>query len=252
MVLAISFVMIGVVATIYNSRKRVVNDDAANQIASAIQTVRNEAQQGLGPTNGATFAAGETLFGEAIEFRNDCGENKGCLRVYKLKASPADASGNSIISTYEQYDIKLEQDFGFSIFPDNTNCTGDFITCYSTPTNPNQHNSLSSPPINAGSYASGLMIVARTGSSQMYAFRKISDQLCEFNNTCNALGQPQLIGPDARDTANYTASRSGVLRLATGQPTGAYYNYSSWSGTSVKYYLNIDLAGNGQIKLEAK
>jgi len=247
MVLAISVVLVGVVGGIYTSRKRVVNDDAAAQIASSIQTVRNEAKQGLGPTNGATFTSGETLFGEGIEFRNNCGQNKPCLRVYKLKASPPDLSGNSLVSTYEQYDITLEQSFGFSLFPDETNCATAFVSCYAPPPAGAQQAPLSFAPLSLGSFASSLMIVTKTGSSEMYAFRKLNDELCEFNGTCGSLTSDQLIGPDAINSTNYTQNRSGVLRINTGQPNGLSQVRSSWDTTTVRYTITLNMSGTGQI-----
>ena len=68
-VLALSLTMMGVISGMYVQRRNVANDDAAQQIASIIQTVRNDAVQGLGPSSSRAkngFSAGTTLYGEAI------------------------------------------------------------------------------------------------------------------------------------------------------------------------------------------
>lgn len=48
-VMALSLVLVGMVAGIYSLRKGIETDDALKQISSVIQTVRNDAQKGTRP-----------------------------------------------------------------------------------------------------------------------------------------------------------------------------------------------------------
>lgn len=111
MVLAISVVMMGVVAGVYSQRRKVANDDAAQQIASIVQTVQNEAKQGQGPASGTVgFASGDTLWGNAVQFAASCPGNttKSCFVIYKLKQTTTG------ISSYDSYQIATPENFGFS------------------------------------------------------------------------------------------------------------------------------------------
>lgn len=112
MVLAISVVMMGVVAGVYSQRRNIANDDAAQQIASIVQTVQNEAKQGQGPASGAgNIVAGETLWGNSIQFSNSCTPSlKPCFVVNKLVKNTATAG----IRSYETYQIVTPENFQFS------------------------------------------------------------------------------------------------------------------------------------------
>ena len=116
MVLAISVVMMGVVAGVYNQRRNVANDDAAQQVASIVQTVQNEAKQGQGPSGANDIVAGETLWGNSIQFSNSCDPSgKPCFVVDKLVKNTATAG----IRSYETYQIVTPENFMFSyIAPD--------------------------------------------------------------------------------------------------------------------------------------
>jgi len=117
MVLAISVVMMGVVAGVYNQRRNIASDDAAQQVASIVQTVQNEAKQGQGPASGAgNIVAGETLWGNSIQFSNSCApSSKPCFVVDKLVKNIATAG----IRSYETYQIVTPENFVFSyIAPD--------------------------------------------------------------------------------------------------------------------------------------
>jgi prepilin-type N-terminal cleavage/methylation domain-containing protein len=114
MVLAISVVMMGVVAGVYNQRRNVANDDAAQQIASIVQTVQNEAKQGQGPASGTGgINAGETLWGSAVQFAYECPGNttKSCFVIYKL-VKPAATS--ALIKSYDSYQIATPENFRLS------------------------------------------------------------------------------------------------------------------------------------------
>ena len=116
MVLAISVVMMGVVAGVFNQRRNVANDDAAQQVASIVQTVQNEAKQGQGPSGANNIVAGETLWGNSIQFSNSCApSSKPCFVVNKLVKDTATAD----IRSYETYQIVTPENFEFSsIAPD--------------------------------------------------------------------------------------------------------------------------------------
>ena len=118
MVLAISVVMMGVVAGVYSQRRNIASDDAAQQIASIVQTVQNEAKQGQGPASGdGGIAPGETLWGNAIRFSNSCSPSgKPCFIVYKYVKKVADPG----IRTYETYQIATPENFMFSYIAPGT------------------------------------------------------------------------------------------------------------------------------------
>ncbi len=123
-VLALSLTMMGVISGMYVQRRNVANDDAAQQIASIIQTVRNDAVQGLGPSSSRAkngFSAGTTLYGEAIKFSNNC-SGKPCMHIYKLKLN-----NDGSVAYYEDYYTSSPQLFSFNLV-DNTNDTLVFKT----------------------------------------------------------------------------------------------------------------------------
>jgi prepilin-type N-terminal cleavage/methylation domain-containing protein len=111
MVLAISVVMMGVVAGVYNQRRNVANDDAAQQIASIVQTVQNEAKQGQGPASGKVgISTGDTLWGNSVQFAASCPGNttKSCFVINKL-VKPAATS--ALIKSYDSYQIATPENF---------------------------------------------------------------------------------------------------------------------------------------------
>ncbi|MCX6805812.1 MAG: type II secretion system protein [Patescibacteria group bacterium] len=116
MVLAISVVMMGVVAGVYNQRRNVANDDAAQQILSIVQTVQNEAKQGQGPSGANDIVAGETLWGNAVQFARSCPGNttKSCFVIYKL------VNTTTAIRSYDSYQIATPENFVFSYLAANT------------------------------------------------------------------------------------------------------------------------------------
>ena len=120
MVLAISVVMMGVVAGVYNQRRNVANDDAAQQVASIVQTVQNEAKQGQGPASGTgnIINSGETLWGNAIRFYNSCApSSKPCFIVNKLVKTATTPTTPATIKSYEEYQIATPENFEFLDFP---------------------------------------------------------------------------------------------------------------------------------------
>jgi prepilin-type N-terminal cleavage/methylation domain-containing protein len=121
MVLAISVVMMGVVAGVYSQRRNIASDDAAQQIASIVQTVQNEAKQGQGPASGADniINSGETLWGNAIRFSNSCAPSgKPCFIVNKLVKTATTPTTPATIKSYEEYQIATPENFEFLLtFP---------------------------------------------------------------------------------------------------------------------------------------
>jgi prepilin-type N-terminal cleavage/methylation domain-containing protein len=120
MVLAISVVMMGVVAGVYNQRRNVANDDAAQQIASIVQTVQNEAKQGQGPASGTDniINSGETLWGNAIRPSNSCAPSgKPCFIVNKLVKTATTPTTPATIKSYEEYQIATPENFEFLFYP---------------------------------------------------------------------------------------------------------------------------------------
>jgi prepilin-type N-terminal cleavage/methylation domain-containing protein len=120
MVLAISVVMMGVVAGVFNQRRNVANDDAAQQVASIVQTVQNEAKQGQGPASGSIgISPGDTLWGNSVQFAASCPGNtsKSCFVINKL-VKPAATSG--LIKSYDSYQIATPENFVFSYLAADT------------------------------------------------------------------------------------------------------------------------------------
>jgi prepilin-type N-terminal cleavage/methylation domain-containing protein len=210
-VLAISALMVTIAIATFGSRKRVVADDAAKQLESIYQTARNEAQQGLGPTNGATFNPGETLFGQAIQFRNNCTGTTSCITVYKLKQN------GTTVSSYESYDVNLREGLRFDI--GITNPCNSFASCYQPP-GASSYQKLDQAPISMNGPQT-LTVVIRNGNGGSYAFASV----------------PGVIGLLASDTTNYMGTRQGIVRIATVSPNG------------YQYYLTLDLSGNNQTSI---
>jgi len=230
-VLALSVVMMGVVAGVYSQRRNVASDDAMQQVLSSIQTVRNEATQGLGPTNDAVFASGETLFGEAVEFKNNCISSKSCLKIYKLKLG-ADLQ---TVSSYESYDVAVPEGFEFNLIVSTSGvCSTQYISCYSKPTS--SLDNLTVDPIRLSLSRPGLILVIRNGSGSMYVFSKDGTGIGLTANTFN--------------NTNYTADRQGVLSIAVAQLEGSSTNQASWESVKTKYKLNIDLGSNKLIEVK--
>ncbi len=205
MVMAISGVLFVIAIGVFNSRKGIGADDAARQVMSEIARVRNDAQQGLGATTGATIInscllEGKEIFGQAIQFRFSG------MDVYKLAQSrtlPYD------ICIYEQYHIAMPYQFNW----DNatTYTIGSYGSSYGNPAA-----SLSTIPL--PSDGSRVTLVFRNGTGQSYAFRA----------DVGGIG-------DASSIDNYTSDRQGDLKMA-------FYLGSTRSTATKQFYANFTLA----------
>lgn len=211
-VLAISAGLIAMVAGIYSQRRNVASDDAINQLYSNVNTVRNEAQKGLGPTNGATFNSGETLFGEAIEFSNGagCSNSLPCLLVHKLKQgvdSNGNPNGNLIV--YETYQMSSAQTLEM-YNPSTSPCSG-FRSCFGT------------------SPWGGRWLVFANGSGNISA-------LDTSNSTCR-VGLAYL-------ASCLNSSPSQLAFVYRQNPSGDINDLSTVSTSDNRYLMTIDMANN--------
>lgn len=248
-VMALSLVLVGMVAGIYSLRKGIETDDALKQISSVIQTVRNDAQKGLGPTTDVEreiidSKPSSELFGQALGFGNNCYDipsdprltnpsnrtGKSCIYVIKL----AREIGNNNIFSYGLYKIDVPYNMAFNLINqgDNNLCN-TYLSCYTKP-QPFGYNNLSTSPISSSVNGDPVGIVVRNGSGAMYA----------FNGNLATLGV-------AADLSNYdgqqAADRQGILRLVVAQLADKSDNElttsSTWDVANPRYFLSIDLTG---------
>ena len=246
-VMALSLVLIGMVAGIYNLRKGLETDDALKQIASVIQTIRNEAQKGQGPTTDVereiiASKPNSELFGQAIGFGNKCyvipsdprdldpanRSEKSCLYVIKL----AREIGNNNIYAYGAYKVDVPYNMAFNLINTGTTCGTD-LSCYAKPQSVG-YNNLSTSPISSTVSGDPVGIVVRNGSGAMYVF---NGNLATLNL--------------AADLSNYTSSqgleRQGKLNLVLAQVADksgpSLTNSNTWQSASPRYFLTVDLTG---------
>lgn len=137
-VLAISGILVVAAIATLGSRNSVLFETSVQKTVNDIRTVVNEARSGLGPAGSQTsdpnnneaylipssIPSGWAIFGEAVEFDNNCSptglaDAQSCLRVYKLVKS-TDTTVHNVIP-YERYTIFLPSNlrFVFSIATDN-------------------------------------------------------------------------------------------------------------------------------------
>lgn len=246
-VMALSLVLVGMVAGIYNLRKGLETDDALKQISSVIQTVRNDAQKGLGPTTDVEreiidAKPSSELFGQAIGFGNNCYDipsdprltnpsnrtGKSCIYVIKL----AREIGNNNIFAYGLYKIDVPNNMAFNLINAGDACN-TYLSCYSKP-NTGIYSNLGQPPISSTVSGDPVGIVIRNGNGAMYA----------FNGNLSTISL-------AADLSNYTGQqgvdRQGILRLVVAQlankSDGDLQNQSTWDNAEPRYFLSVDLTG---------
>lgn len=247
-VLALSLVLVGMVAGIYNLRKGLETDDALKQIASVIQTVRNDAQKGLGPTSQTeidriSLKPNSELFGQAIGFGNNCIDipsdpsapvnpanrtGKSCMYVIKL----ARVIDTTEIYAYGGYKIDVPNNMAFNLINTGDACN-TFLSCYTKP-NTGVYNNLGTAPISSTVSGDPIGIVMRNGSGAMYV----------FNGNLSTISL-------AADLNNYSGQqavdRQGILRLVVAQladkSDGDLQNRSTWENAEPRYFLSIDLTG---------
>jgi hypothetical protein len=252
LVLAISGVIFVIVIATFNSRRRTTYDDAARQVASEIQAVVNESQSGLGPTIPNTDPKyprnGEELFGESIEFRNNCpAAGRACLMVSKLKRTP---SGQVLV--YEQYRRDVPQGLLFYI-PSDTSpaCPGQFTSCYAVPPGTN-FGLMTALPIRLGQrFDWNFMIVVRNNTGAEYAFSKFTFGV-DANAPVGTTQYERYMGPDAsQDTpANYSPTRQGRVRIALGLPGQGADLDAQMADATFRYYITMDLSGSKSVEMQ--
>jgi prepilin-type N-terminal cleavage/methylation domain-containing protein len=229
-VLAISAGLIIIAFSTFSQRRRVASDDAANQLVSNIQAVRNEAQNGLGPTNNSTFAHNETFYGEAIQFSNGqgCNDNQPCMIVYKLKAS---ADGQTF-SAYENYQMANPNGIEFYNAPSPSgaaqNCTSNtaFLSCFTTNTY-----SVIVP-------SREFLLLIRNGSGAMYYYPTEGGYCPPVSGVYSA---------NCRIVAQGNLRQGVVYRQNNSSPSGGIIDTTPPAGNDYTYYLNIDMTGGGSI-----
>jgi type II secretory pathway pseudopilin PulG len=163
LVLAISSALFVVVIGVFNTRKKTQVDDAARQVMDEISKVRNQAQQGQGPSSSTESAAlaGNELFGQAIEFT----DNK--MVVHKLMQN---AGKDKSVSEYGSYEIQMPNQLQWNIYSTSQCGGGNFTSCQKL-----NINSVINPNWTAlpGDLTEGNMfLVFRNGSGASYALSK--------------------------------------------------------------------------------
>lgn len=229
MVLAISALLITIAFATFGQRRGVAVDDEVNQIVAQINKIRNEAQKGSGPpSDSPALTAGETLFGQAIEFDARCSSNGGnsCMHIYRLKRGFSTISNQPTnqISPYESStDIPVTENLLFQLAT-KSGCNNQFYLGYKQPGS----SKFCDPSLFMGASQANPMIVIETGSGRMSFF---------------STGQAQGFNPSkAANLNNYTADRQGVLRLPIYQKQGG-----TPASSQYKYNIDINLAGGNEI-----
>ena len=150
-VLAISSGLLVIATLTFSGRARVQSDEAARLLMQEIRTVRNSAQQGQGPQNGAVPAGselpGSELFGQAIVFKN---EQEG-LEVRKLALKK-----NGQIFDYETYSISTNG-LKFNLYTDNDGFKSCILTSCGSP------------------FTQSVALVIRDGTGESYFFQNDSE-----------------------------------------------------------------------------
>ncbi len=249
-VMALSLVLVGMVAGIYNLRKALETDDALKQIASVIQTVRNDAQKGLGPTSETEknrIKPNSQLYAQAIGFSNNCIDipadpvsvdpsirtGKSCMYVIKLAQEIETV--NQPIYAYGIYQYDVPSNMAFNLMNTNEDCN-TILSCYSKQvTGSYDYKNIGQPPIASAVNGEPVGIMILNGSGAMYA----------FNGNINTLLTV------AADPDNYTGQqgvdRQGILRLVVAQladkSDGELTTSNTWTTASPRYFLSIDLMG---------
>lgn len=229
-VLAISAGLIAIAFTTFAQRRRVASDDAVEQIASSIQTVRNEAQNGLGPDDPSVFRHDDTFFGEAIEFSNGkgCQNNEPCMIVYKLRS----IANTNTFSPYENYQIPNPNGVEFynksaeSGQSQSCSNTSIFISCISTKTT-------SSVVANRD-----FLLLIRNGSGKMSYYPTAGSSCAPQNGIYPMVCSGEIQG-DLRQALIYRQGGNSQSSASTDVLPAA---------NDYEYYLNVDMIGGGSIR----
>ncbi len=224
-VLAISSVIFVIASSTFAVRERVSRDDAARRVVADIAKVRNEAQQGVGPTTeaGKSLLAGNEIFGQAIEFVDRE------MIVYKLMKTPL-----GIIKPYEQYSIPLTQQLQWWLTRDDgANCNA-FNSCYKQ-NDVEGYQPIANDPILLGDNTNyRIMIVVRNNSGQSYVFSR--------NSSVTDIAEDNFMAPWADTLDNYEYYRQRNLRLAYAVAGNGSTEQDRFFNAPVQYYVLFDLS----------
>lgn len=242
LVLAISVSLLAIVIGAFNFRKRTEADDAARQVMSEIAKIRNEAQQGLGPTTpaGVTRIQGggpNELFGAAIEFIEDCGGNQSCMRVYKLMQGP---SPGNLIMPFEMETKNLPGRLRWFV-PANGPACSSFTSCYQKTTS-NPIDVLSASPVDLNNNKN-LMLVIRNNTGESFVKSRPRGIISIYD--------PNFMGAQANNVSDYTPEFQGKLRIAFAQinsTSGSFANQIS--NAPYQYYAHFELSVPNNQSLE--
>lgn len=261
-VIAISGALFVVVLGVFNTRKRAQVDDAARQVMSEIARVRNQAQQGQGPTNATEEGVlrgklnqagnpanlpGNEIFGQAIEFVPYSGSGEGKMIVHKLMQNPT----SKAISDYGKYEITMPDQLQWNIFNSSFNqvvnpgtviCETSFMSCYKddlTGTGPFR---LKTDMVgnNLNLY---LVFRAGTGESFMLNSSNYSNFDCYYNSSA----------PKAPPNCRYV-KQPVILKLAFGIPgvSGSGADPAANAQNSINQYyaiFNLTVPNNQELKV---
>jgi type II secretory pathway pseudopilin PulG len=131
LVIAISAALFVVVIGVFNTRQRTQYDDAARQVMSEIAKVRNEAQQGEGPSSQAErdLQSDKELYGKAIKFNTDAAT--GLAKTMTVENLVVATSG--AISSISSDEFKLLEGMNWYINSGNSTanyCSDNLTSCY--------------------------------------------------------------------------------------------------------------------------
>ncbi len=234
-VLAISSVLFIIAIGSINFRKRTEVDDAARQVMSQISTIRNEAQQGMGPDTeeGAELLRGNELFGVMIEFVEGqggaCGAGNSCMRVYKLMQEPVT---NGKIQPFELETIILPIQLRFFTPSASPPACNVFTSCYASPPSFSESN-LTLAPIGLNT-TSRLMLVIRNNSGQTYV---------KSRPLIEDIDDPNFMGTQADRPDKYTSVSQGRLRVSMARIENTTGDFATQiANAPYQYYARFDLA----------
>ncbi len=212
LVIAISAALFVVVIGVFTTRQRTQYDDAARQVMAEIAKVRNEAQQGEGPTTQDERVAlsGKELYGKAIRFNT----NDGLANKMIIENLVVDSSGS--ISSISSKEVKLLEGMNFFVSSgiNSANyCSVNITSCYKSG---NDYVNLGSNlPATDGSLV--LVFLNRTGAGY-------------------ALGSNNYTSK-----SNYTSSQQLDIRLALAVIGEGITAQDKMNSAVSQYYANINL-----------
>jgi type II secretory pathway pseudopilin PulG len=234
LVIAISSALFVVVIGVFNTQKSSQQDDAARQLMDEIAKIRNQAQQGQGPTDNASDpkpTAGYELFGQAIEFVKTGSASGSKIIVHKLQQNPV----NKTISDYSSYEVSLPNQLQWNIFKtySGTTCSGSGES-----TTPNYASCVKNVLPNFsnldGRADGNIFLVTRVGNGQTYLLSGDTNPTYSYKNYIN-----------------YKDSNQAYFQLAFGIP-GSGSSDILKTNASTKQYLglfDLKIPNNQQLKV---